>query len=101
MPLLAALAYPIASYRELRAILDYMTSSFMLEELTYVLSNIPCTCVHVFLYSDRCSSAKAVARSKLWMKTLAQCDKEETSRHPFIVTMRRLVTILWAEPWCR
>ncbi|KAG6334768.1 hypothetical protein ID866_4320 [Astraeus odoratus] len=34
MPLLAALAYPIASEQELRAILDYMTSSFMLEEMT-------------------------------------------------------------------
>ncbi|KAF8559681.1 terpenoid synthase [Imleria badia] len=72
MPLLAALAFPLASCRELRGILDYMTSSFMLEELT-----------------DRCSSAKAVARSQLWIKTLAQCDKEESSRHPFIRTMRR------------
>lgn len=35
MPLLAALAYPRASCKELRAILDYMTTSFMLEELTY------------------------------------------------------------------
>lgn len=37
MPLLAALAYPLASCQELRAILDYMTASFMLEELTYAL----------------------------------------------------------------
>jgi hypothetical protein len=34
MPLLAALAWPKASPKELRAILDYMTMSFMLEVLT-------------------------------------------------------------------
>jgi len=34
MPLLAALAWPKASAKELRAILDYMTMSFMFEELT-------------------------------------------------------------------
>lgn len=37
MPLLAALAFPRASCQELRGILDYMTVSFMLEELTYAL----------------------------------------------------------------
>ncbi|KAG9318589.1 isoprenoid synthase domain-containing protein [Chiua virens] len=72
MPLLAALAWPLASCKELRGILDYMTTSFMLEELT-----------------DRCSSTKAVARSQLWMRTLSQCDKGDNSRHPFIQTMRR------------
>jgi len=34
MPLLAALAFPLASEQELRTILDYMTASFMLEEMT-------------------------------------------------------------------
>ncbi|KIJ69093.1 hypothetical protein HYDPIDRAFT_79567 [Hydnomerulius pinastri MD-312] len=72
MPLLAALAWPLASCRELRMILDYMTSSFMLEELT-----------------DRCSSVKATANSQLWIKTLRDKDGGKDSRHPFIKTMRR------------
>ncbi|KAG6376252.1 isoprenoid synthase domain-containing protein [Boletus reticuloceps] len=43
----------------------------------------------LFAIADRCSSAEAVTRSQLWMKTLSQCDKGESSRHPFIRTMRR------------
>ncbi|KAG1754774.1 isoprenoid synthase domain-containing protein [Suillus paluster] len=53
MPLLAALAWPEASSKELRAILDYMTMSFMLEELT-----------------DRCSSEVAQKISELWVDVL-------------------------------
>jgi len=72
MPLLAAVAWPLASCQELRAILAYMTSSFMLEELT-----------------DRCSSTKVVDNSQLWINTLRDTDGGKTSRHPFIKTMRK------------
>ncbi|KAF9227803.1 terpenoid synthase [Gyrodon lividus] len=72
MPLLAALTWPLASCQELSAILGYMTSSFMLEELT-----------------DRCSSTKAIDISQLWIKTLRDSDGGKTSHHPFIKTMHR------------
>ncbi|KAL4067734.1 isoprenoid synthase domain-containing protein [Scleroderma citrinum] len=67
MPLLAALAWPLASEQELRAILDYMTASFMLEEMT-----------------DRGSSAKALKNSQIWIQTLSKGQPDTASRHPFI-----------------
>ncbi|KAH7889591.1 isoprenoid synthase domain-containing protein [Phlebopus sp. FC_14] len=70
MPLLAALAWPLASCKELRAILDYMTASFMLEEMT-----------------DRYSSATALRNSQIWIKTLRDPDAGKGIRHPFIKTM--------------
>lgn len=67
MPLLAALAFPLASEQELRTILDYMTASFMLEEMT-----------------DRCSSAKALKNSQVWMQTLSEGQPERGNSHSFI-----------------
>ncbi|KAF9234791.1 isoprenoid synthase domain-containing protein [Melanogaster broomeanus] len=72
VPLLGCLAWPLASCHELKAILDYMTSSIMLEVLT-----------------DNCSSAKAVEISRLWMETLQGGDGGKYSRHAFINAMRR------------
>ncbi|KAF9238506.1 isoprenoid synthase domain-containing protein [Melanogaster broomeanus] len=71
VPLLASLAWPLASCQELKAILDYMTSSIMLEVLT-----------------DHCSSAKAVEISRLWMETLRGGDGGKFSRHAFFKSMR-------------
>ncbi|KAI6045543.1 isoprenoid synthase domain-containing protein [Pisolithus marmoratus] len=72
MPLLAALAYPITTEHELRAILDYMTASFMLEEMT-----------------DRYSSTKALKNSEIWIQTLKDGQPETSSRHPFIKLMSK------------
>ncbi|KAI6028505.1 isoprenoid synthase domain-containing protein [Pisolithus orientalis] len=72
MPLLAALAYPLATEHELRAILDYMTASFMLEEMT-----------------DRYSSSKALKNSEIWMQTLKGGQPETSTRHPFIKLMSK------------
>ncbi|KAI6005846.1 isoprenoid synthase domain-containing protein [Pisolithus albus] len=72
MPLLAALTYPFATELELRAILDYMTVSFMLEEMT-----------------DRYSSAKALKNSEKWLKTLEDGQTGANSRHPFLKLMSR------------
>ncbi|KAI6131966.1 isoprenoid synthase domain-containing protein [Pisolithus croceorrhizus] len=72
MPLLAALAYPVATELELRAILDYMTASFMLEEMT-----------------DRYSSAKALKNSEKWLQTLKDGQSETSTRHPFIKLMSK------------
>ena len=69
-----------------------MTSSLMLEVWTYVLFSISfASMFRGSLHSDRCSSAKAKTRSQLWINTLSQCEKGETSQHPFIKTMRKLV----------
>ncbi|KAG2128092.1 isoprenoid synthase domain-containing protein [Suillus cothurnatus] len=70
MPLLAALAWPQASSKELRAILDYMTASFMLEELT-----------------DRCSSEVARNISKLWIDVLQDPQAGKGDHHPFTKLM--------------
>ncbi|KAG1842003.1 isoprenoid synthase domain-containing protein [Suillus subalutaceus] len=72
MPLLAALAWPRASPKELRAILDYMTMSFMLEELT-----------------DRCSSEVAKNKSELWIDVLQDPQAGQGHRHPFIKLMSK------------
>lgn len=72
MPLLAALAWPQASSKELRAILDYMTISFMLEELT-----------------DRCSSEVANNNSELWIDVLQDPQVGKGHRHPFIKLMSK------------
>ncbi|KAF9246417.1 isoprenoid synthase domain-containing protein [Melanogaster broomeanus] len=71
MALLAAFAWPLASCQQLKGILDYMTSSLMLEYMT-----------------DTCSSTKAMEISQLWIKALRDSDGVENSRHPFIKTMR-------------
>ncbi|OAX32838.1 terpenoid synthase [Rhizopogon vinicolor AM-OR11-026] len=70
MPLLAALAWPRASSKELGAILDYMTMSFMLEELT-----------------DRSSSEVTKSLSKLWIDVLKDPRSGKGHRHPFIKLM--------------
>ncbi|KAG1750714.1 isoprenoid synthase domain-containing protein [Suillus lakei] len=70
MPLLAALAWPKASSKELRAILDYMTMSFMLEVLT-----------------DRCSSELAKRNSELWIDVLQDPQAGKGHHHPFIKLM--------------
>ncbi|KAH7930478.1 terpenoid synthase [Leucogyrophana mollusca] len=70
MPLLAALAWPLANTKELRAILSYMTISFMLEELT-----------------DRMSSVKSEKNSQTWLKVLANPEAGKGSWNPMIRLM--------------
>ncbi|OAX35170.1 terpenoid synthase [Rhizopogon vinicolor AM-OR11-026] len=69
-PLLAALAWPKANSKELRAILDYMTMSIMLEELT-----------------DHCSSEEAKRICKLWINVLKDPQVGKGHYHPFIQLM--------------
>jgi len=89
-PLLAALAWPKANSKELRAILDYMTISIMLEELTSVagrccyLDSVLTAC-----YSDNCSSEVAKMNCKLWIDVLKDPQAGKGHRHPFIQLMTK------------
>ncbi|KAG2156379.1 isoprenoid synthase domain-containing protein [Suillus clintonianus] len=72
MPLMAALVCPNANFQELRAILDYMSMSYMLEELT-----------------DRCSSEMAKSTCNLWIEILKNREAGEGHCHPFIKLMTK------------
>ncbi|KAH7907036.1 isoprenoid synthase domain-containing protein, partial [Hygrophoropsis aurantiaca] len=71
MPLLAALSWPLANTKELRAILAYMTISFMLEEMT-----------------DRMSSTQSEKNSKLWLRVLENPEAGKGSWNPKKKIMR-------------
>ncbi|EIW77648.1 terpenoid synthase [Coniophora puteana RWD-64-598 SS2] len=74
MPLLAALAWPYASEKELRAILAYMTMSFMLEEMT-----------------DREPTEISTRNSEIWIKVLGdpEAGRDVLNPHPFIKLMTK------------
>ncbi|KAH7905973.1 isoprenoid synthase domain-containing protein [Hygrophoropsis aurantiaca] len=71
IPLVAALAWPLANTKDLCAIVAYLTLSWMLEEMT-----------------DRTSSTESEKNSKLWLTVLENPEAGKESRHPMIQIMR-------------
>lgn len=89
--LAASVTYPLASYQQLRGIIDYMAAGFLLDDLLHVSF---CRSFHMGsrnLHSDRSSREVAPALSQLWMNTLRDGSEAKSVQHPVIEMMRRLV----------
>lgn len=94
-PLGISLTYPLASYQQLRGIVDYTAAGFLLDDILQVSFRCSFLIRLENLHSDhdRGPSEGVAALTQLWMETLRDGSEVKSVQHPVIEMMRRLVDL--------